>query len=35
MKNFIKIILLMGISLFLLIGYSSKEVEKTIDSFIE
>lgn len=34
MKNFIKIILLMGISLLLLIGCSSKEQEKTIDNFI-
>ena len=34
MRNFIKIILPMGISLFLLIGCSSKEQEKTIDSFI-
>ena len=34
MKNFIKSILLMIISLFLLIGCSSKESEKTIDSFI-
>ncbi len=34
MKKFIKIILLMGISLFLLIGCSSKGEEKAIDSFI-
>lgn len=34
MKNFIKIILLMGISLLLLIGCSSKEEEKTIDNFM-
>ena len=34
MKNFIKIILLMSISLLLLIGCSSKEQEKTIDNFI-
>ena len=34
MKNFIKIILLMGISLILLIGCSSKEQEKNIDNFI-
>lgn len=34
MKNFIKLILLMGISLLLLIGCSSKEQEKTIDNFI-
>ena len=34
MKNFIKIILLMDISLLLLIGCSSKEQEKTIDNFI-
>jgi len=34
MKNFIKIISLMGISLLLLIGCSSKEQEKTIDNFI-
>lgn len=34
MKNFIKIILLMGISLLLLIGCSSKEQEKNIDNFI-
>lgn len=34
MKNFIKIILLMGISLLLLIGCNSKEQEKTIDNFI-
>ena len=34
MKNFLKIILLMGISLLSLIGCSSKEQEKTIDNFI-
>lgn len=34
MKNFIKIILLMGISLLLLIGCNSKEQEKIIDNFI-
>ena len=34
MKNFIKILVLMGISLLLLIGCSSKEQEKTIDTFI-
>ena len=34
MKNFIKISLLMGISLLLLIGCSTKEQEKTIDSLI-
>ncbi|MCR1952304.1 hypothetical protein NSA50_14830 [Clostridium sp. DSM 100503] len=34
MKNFIKIILLMGISLLLLIGCNSKEQEKTVDNFI-
>lgn len=34
MKNFTKIILLMGTSLLLLIGCGSKEQEKTIDNFI-
>ena len=34
MKNFIKIVLFMGISLLLLVGCSSKEQEKTIDNFI-
>jgi hypothetical protein len=34
MKNFIKIILLIGTSLLLLIGCGSKEQEKTIDNFI-
>lgn len=34
MKKIIKIILIMGISLFLIIGCSSKEQEKTIDNFI-
>ena len=34
MKNFIKIILLIGASLLLLIGCGSKEQEKTIDNFI-
>ncbi|GAA0084471.1 hypothetical protein UT300007_09100 [Clostridium sp. CTA-7] len=34
MKNFTKIILLMGISLVLLIGCSSTKQEKTIDNFI-
>ena len=34
MKNFIKTILLMGISLLLLIGCSSKKQEETIDNFI-
>lgn len=34
MKNFIKIILLMGMSLLLLIGCSSTKQEKTIDNFI-
>lgn len=34
MKRFIKIILLMGISLVLLIGCSSAKGEKTIDNFI-
>ena len=34
MKSFLKIILLMGISLLLLIGCGAKEQEKTIDNFI-
>lgn len=34
MKKIIKMILIMGISLFLLIGCGSKEQEKTIDNFI-
>lgn len=34
MKNFIKIILLMGVSSLLLIGCNSKKSEKTIDNFI-
>ena len=34
MKKVIKIILLMGLSLFLLIGCGAKEQEKTIDNFI-
>ena len=34
MKNFTKIILLMGISLLLLIGCGSKKQDKTVDNFI-